>query len=132
MMAGDLEILLEEQDIPVKQITSEKILYHGEDRSKLGEHDLVTYNGDSIVVTEVKTTLTKGKIDKFIEKLRIYKKKHLIYSDKTVFGALGFLEAEKDSLGYAENKGLFVIRSPEGKFNVSRIINRKGFKPMPF
>ena len=131
LIAGDLVSLLEERGIPVKQMDSIKILYN-EDKRKIGEYDLVTYNGDAIVVTEVKNTLTKGKIDKFLKKLESYKKRHLIYSDKKVFGAMGFLEAEEDSLNYTESKGLFIIRSPEGKSDMSKIINQEGFEPKPF
>ena len=131
LIAGDLVSLLEKQGIPVKQITSRKILYR-EDKTELGEYDLIAYNGDAIVVTEVKNTLTRGKIDKFLKKLESYKKKHLIYSNKKVFGAVGFLESEEGSLDYAESMGLFLIRSPEGKSDISKIINKEGFKPKPF
>ena len=131
LIAGDLVSLLEEQGIPVRQITSRKILYR-EDKTELGEYDLIAYNGDAIVITEVKNTLTRGKIDKFLKKLESYKKKHLIYSDKKVFGAMGFLESEEGSADYAESKGLFVIRSPEGKSDMSKIVNKEGFKPTPF
>ena len=131
LIAGDLVSLLEERGIPVTQITARKVLYR-EDKSELGEYDMVAYNGDSIVVTEAKTTLTKAKVDKFLKKINIYKKKHLIDSDKTVFGAIGFLEAEEGVLDYAEEMGLFIIRSPEGKSGISKIINSPGFKPKEF
>ena len=131
LIARDLVSLLEEEGIPVKQITSRKILYR-EDKTELGEYDLIAYNGDAIVVTEVKNALTKGKIDKFLKKLESYKKQHLIYSDKKVFGVIGFLESEEDSLDYAESMGLFIIRSPEGKSDMSKIVNQDGFKPKPF
>ncbi|MCY4523463.1 MAG: hypothetical protein OXB84_01860 [Halobacteriovoraceae bacterium] len=131
LIAGDLVSLLEEQGIPVKQITSRKILYR-EDKTELGEYDLIAYNGDAIVVTEVKNTLTKGKIDKFLKKLESYKKKYLIYSDKKVFGAMGFLESAEDALEYAESMGLFIIRSPEGKSDMSKIVNKEDFRPRPF
>ena len=131
LVAGDLVSLLEEQGIPVRQITSRKILYR-EDKTELGEYDLIAYNGDAIVITEVKNTLTRGKIDKFLKKLESYKKQHLIYSDKKVFGAMGFLESEEGSADYAESKGLFIIRSPEGKSDMSKIVNKEGFKPTPF
>ena len=106
--------------------------FTGEDRTTLGEYDLIAYSDKSTVVTEVKTTLTKGKIDKFITKLQEYKKHHKVDPNKKIFGAMGCLETEDGSVEYAEQKGFFVIRSPEGEFKVSRIVNSKGFKPKAF
>ena len=131
LIAGDLTSLLKEQGIPVKELDSRKALYR-EDRTALGEYDLIAYNGDSVVVTEVKTTLTRGKVDKFITKLIKFKKHRRFDPDKKIFGAMGFLEAEDGSVEYAEKMGFFVIRSPEGEFKVSRIVNSKGFKPKVF
>ena len=131
LIAGDLVSLLKEQGIPVREFESRKYLYR-ENRTVLGEYDLIAHNGESVVVTEVKSTLTKGKVDKFITKLHKFKKYRRFDPNKKIFGAMGFLEAEDGSVEYAEEKGFFVIRSPEGEFKVSRIVNSKGFKPRVF
>ena len=131
LIAGDLVSLLKEQGIPVRELESRKYLYR-ENRTVLGEYDLIAHNGESVVVTEVKSTLTKGKVDKFITKLHKFKKHRRFDPTKKIFGAMGFLEAEDGSVEYAEKIGFFVIRSPEGEFKISRIINSKGFKPKAF
>ena len=131
LIAGDLVSLLKEQGIPVREFESRKYLYR-ENRTVLGEYDLIAHNGESVVVTEVKSTLTKDKVDKFITKLHKFKKHRRFDPNKKIFGAMGFLEAEDGSVEYAEEKGFFAIRSPEGEFKVSRIVNSKDFKPKAF
>ena len=69
LIAGDLVSLLENRGIPVKEINARKKLYR-EEKTVLAEYDLVAYNGDAIVVTKVKTTLT---INKVINSLTNYK-----------------------------------------------------------
>ena len=132
LIAGDLVSLLKEQGIVVRRMKARKGLYR-DDGSTLGEYDLIAYSYDSVVVvTEVKSTLTKGKVDKFVTNLKKYKEHGEVNSNAKIFGALGFLETEDGSVEYAEKKGFFVIRSPEGELNISKIINSKGFKPKVF
>ena len=122
LIYGDLISLLEEWNIPVEKVTQRKFLYR-KNKSESDEYDLIAYNGDAIVVVEVKTTLTLGKVDRFIRKLKNFKKEHREYSDKIIFGGVGFLEAEGDSIRYTEQQGLFAIRSPGGKSDASTIEN---------
>ena len=94
-------------------------------------------NGKEIVTVEVKTTLTKGKVEKFIDKLKMFKKYFPEYGDKVVYGGVAFLcepenEEARGAAKYAEENGLFVILSPGGEANMSTMSNSKDFKPKPF
>lgn len=132
LISGDLLSLLGEWDIPVTRITSRKTLYR-RDSSPFAEYDLVAYNGDAIVVVEVKTTLTREKVEKFIGKLRGYSANGGEFAGKTILGAVGYLDSDETSPLYAQREGLFVIRAPGGASGISAILNdRETFKPREF
>ena len=98
----------------------------------MAEYDLIASNGDFIVIVEVKTTMTEGKVDKFIPKLRKYKEKNLDCRDKIIYGGVAYLESEENAHIYAEEQGLFVIEASGGHSSASQIINQKGFEPKEF
>ena len=94
LVAGDLVSLLQDWEIPVEKIISQKIIYTP-DRNPIAEYDLIAHNGDTIVVVEVKTTLTKGKVDAFVKKMKNYKKENIYAKNKKAFRRHGLSRTRK-------------------------------------
>ena len=136
LVKGDLVKLLSERNIKVDMVRS-RLVASDSAGKEVGEFDLAAMNGKEIVTVEVKTTLTKEKVEKFINKLKIFKKYFSEHRDKVLYGGVAFLcEPQDEEAGgaakYAEENGLFVILSPGGNSNVTTMSNSKDFKPKPF
>ena len=132
LVSGNLVSLLKDWGVPVDKVTSRKTLYRV-DQTPFAEYDLVAYNGEAIVVVEVKTTLTQNKVDTFIKKLRRYSQTPHEFPNKTIYGGVGYLDSDETAPQYAERSGLFVIKAPGGSSNISTIINGPHqFKPKAF
>ena len=136
LVKGDLVKLLGERNIKVARVQPRMVFCDSNGR-EIGEFDLVAINGEEIVAVEVKTTLTKEKVQKFIAQLKMFKKYFPEYANKVIYGAVAFLcEPEnKEARGaakYSEENGLFVIMSPGGSSNVTTMSNAKDFKPKAF
>ena len=136
LVKGDLVKLLGERNIKVVRVQP-RLVFCDSNGREIGEFDLVAINGEEIVAVEVKTTLTKEKVEKFIDQLKMFKKYFPEYANKVIYGAVAFLgEPEsKEARGaakYSEENGLFVIMSPGGSSNVTTMSNAKDFKPKAF
>ena len=136
LVKGDLVKLLSERNIKVDMVRS-RLVASDSTGKEVGEFDVVAMNGKEIVAVEVKTTLTKEKVEKFINKLKMFKKYFSEHRDKVVMGGVAFLcepqyEEAESAAEYAEENGLFVILSPGGESNVTTMSNSKDFKPKPF
>ena len=136
LVKGDLVKLLSERNIKVDIVRSRLVAFDS-NRRKLGDFDLVAVNGKEIVAVEVKTTLTKEKVKKSIDQLKMFKTHFPEYGDRVVMGGVAFLcepesEEAMSAAKYAEENGLFVILSPGGNANVTTISNSKDFKPRAF
>ena len=136
LVKGDLVKLLSERNIKVDMVRS-RLVASDSAGKEVGEFDLAAMNGKEIVTVEVKTTLTKEKVEKFINKLKIFKKYFSEHRDKVLYGGVAFLcEPQDEEAGgaakYAEENGLFVILSPGGNSNVTTMSNSKDFKPKSF
>ena len=136
LVKGDLVKLLSERNIKVDRIQP-RLVISDPNRRKVGDFDLVAMNGKEIVAVEVKTTLTKEKVEKFMNKLKRFKTYFPEYRDRVVYGGVAFLcEPESEEAAhaaeYAEESGLFVILSPGGEANMSTMSNSKDFKPKSF
>ena len=136
LVKGDLVKLLSERNIKVDIVRSRLVAFDSNQR-KLGDFDLVAVNGKEIVAVEVKTTLTKEKVKKSIDQLKMFKTHFPEYGDRVVMGGVAFLcepesEEAMSAAKYAEENGLFVILSPGGNVNVTTISNSKDFKPRAF
>jgi len=93
------------------------------------EYDIITHNGDEIVVVEVKTTLKVKHVKKFIKQLKVVKTHLSEYSDHKVYGAVAYLRADEMSDVYAQNQKLFVIKAAADSAD---IINTSDFEPAVF
>ena len=136
LVKGDLVKLLSKRNIKVDMVRS-RLVASDSTGKEVGEFDVVAMNGKEIVTVEVKTALTKEKIEKFINKLKMFKKYFSEHRDKVLYGGVAFLcepqdEEAESAAEYAEENGLFVILSPGGEGNVTTMSNSKDFKPKPF
>ena len=136
LVKGDLVKLLSKRNIKVDMVRS-RLVASDSSGKEVGEFDVVAMNGKEIVTVEVKTTLTKEKVEKFINKLKMFKKYFSEHRDKVLYGGVAFLcepqdEEAESAAEYAEENGLFVILSPGGEGNVTTMSNSKDFKPRSF
>lgn len=95
-----------------------------------GEFDIVLANGKEIVIIEVKTTLTVGYVNEFLEKLHRIREYLPEQKDKLVYGAVAGIKYENNSDKYAYRNGLFVLVN-KGE-DLIRIANKEGFTPKEF
>ncbi len=128
LVRGDLVRLLRDRGILIVK-TSQRLEMFYEAESKQVEIDLLAENGDDIVAVEVKTTMKVEDVNIFLEKLRIFKSVFPLYIDKTLFGAIAYINAEEEADKYAYRNGLFVIRAT-GKS--ASITNDGKFEPKAF
>ena len=112
------------------------------------EDDLVKLlNEQNIKVEEVfprpivkKSGVVTGEYD-----LAAFKSRVSAYKDKTIYGGIAYMslkDPEKDNskdfpqyknaFEMAQENGLFLIQSPGGAKDVSKIVNKEGFKPKEF
>ena len=141
LLVGDLVKLLNKWNIKVDRIIQRFVLKRP-DGTISAEYDLMAINGKEIVLVEVKTTLSKDDVGRFLKKLKEFKGLCREYKDKTLYGAVAYMSIKnpdyskkfKDlsSSDMAQDKGLFLIKSPGGATDVSTIANKKGFKPTEF
>ncbi len=126
LVEGQLIPMLRERGIDVHETSQRR---KGNHEGMNFEFDIIAHNGNEIVITEVKTTLTISDVKDFIKKLknaRIWLKE---FSNFKVLGAVAFLHSEGSSDNYAMNNGLFAIKATG---NSSSIINEDSFKPRSF
>ena len=73
------------------------------------EVDGLGLGDDMVVVIETKTTLKQDDVSKFIKKLKIFTKVIPLYEGKKIYGAMGFLSANKEVQEFAQEQGLLLI-----------------------
>ena len=127
LVDGDLVKLLREKKIEVERTLQN--IKRERDRERW-EVDILAINGDEVVVVEVKTKLTVGDVDHFIDKrLKSFVRVCPEYKGKKIYGAVAYLKADQSSDIYAERQGLFAIRAVGSS---AGIVNQEGFKPQIF
>jgi hypothetical protein len=123
LVEGALIKLLAKREIYVNNTS---IREKGRLNDRQYEIDIIARNGQQIVAVEVKTTLGTEDLMDFIEKLKHFKKVFPIHQDKTLFGAVAYINVEGSAPAMAENKGLFIIKATGES---ARMANAKAFKP---
>ena len=97
------------------------------------EIDLVAVNTETVVVVEVKTTLQREHIDKFIStKLDRFTDLRPRYRGTNIYGVIAFVKVDNNAkavIDYAIGKGLIVIKAMRG---TNHIINPKDSQPRNF
>lgn len=136
LVKGDLINLLNDRKMEVIRVLP-RVPYYRKDGTTEGEVDLIAINGKELVAVEIKTTLEIQDVNKFIKKILNPFKKHFPeYIEKTVYGAVAYLDEDEEvdvkASEYAKSEGLFVINAPGGEAKVSTITNAEDFKPEEF
>ena len=132
LVHGDLVALLSSWEIKVHRVQP-RMTYPPCKGKRGGEFDLVAVNGEELIIIEVKSTLEKGDVDRFIEKLKMAQDVFTEYRERKIYGGVAYLEAIKKADEYADSQGLFTIKAPGGNSNISTITNnRKTFRPVAF
>ncbi len=126
LVESPLVKLFNERGIQVKQ-TYQRALSRRTGRDV--EVDIIAEDGMEVIVVEVKTTLRKRDIDKFIEKLKIFKEAFPKYKENHVYGAIAYLNGRTELTKYAYKKGLFVIKVINEN---AKILNDEKFRPLTF
>ena len=83
----------------------------------------------SVVIVEVKTTLTPKDVNVFLETLKDFKNYFPRYKSETVYGAVAYLSSENKAHLLAEEEGLFLIRATGDSASLA---NKKAFIPVRF
>ena len=141
LLEGDLVKLLDGRGIRMER-TLPRVKVKEAGRI-LAEYDLLAVNGKENVVVEVKTTLEKDAVGRFIEKLKKFRNHLPEHKNKILYGAMAYMSLKEndgskdfpeyaDASEMAQEKGLFLIQSPGGAKDVSKIVNNKDFKPKVF
>ena len=143
LLEDDLVKLLNQQNIKVEEVYPRLVVKKS--GVVTGEYDIVAVNGEEVVVFEVKTTLEKDHVGHFLKKLAAFKSRVSVYKDKTIYGGIAYMSLknpEKDkskdfpqyenAFEMAQENGLFLIQSPGGAKDVSKIVNKEGVKPKVF
>ena len=126
LVRGDLVRLLDGRGIGVRSLAHQTLARRG---GESYEVDILAVNGEEIVVVEVKTTLRPEDVRRFRSKLGRFKEWWPEYRDRTVYGAMAFLQAADGVALHAERQGFFVIRATGDS---ASIVNAEDFEPRVF
>lgn len=91
------------------------------------EIDIIAVNDDSLVATEVKSTLSVADVRDFLEKLKSFTLFFPQFKNYKVYGAVAYLKTTQNAEKFAIRQGLFVIKAAG---NSGKILNERGvFEP---
>ena len=79
-----------------------------------------------VVVIEAKTVLTEGHVQRFFDKLTMFKVAYPDRADKNLYGAMTFIRIDDTAHKLAERYGLFLIKASPPDVELA---NNEGFKP---
>lgn len=116
--------LFADRGIPVTDGSAQNIT--GTIAGKMTEIDMILVNSDIAVVIEVKSTLERGDVKRFL-----YKLKHIregfprwVQPFATILGGVAYIRAKPNAVQYAQDHGLFtVVATGES----AKIVNAKEF-----
>ena len=95
-----------------------------------GQHceiDIIAVNNNSLVATEVKSTLSVTDVKEFLEKLKSFTMFFPQFRNYKIYGAVAYLKTTQNAEKFAMKQGLFVIQATG---NSGEILNKKGvFQP---
>ena len=107
LIEGNFIDLLNKKGI---KVTKANPNYKGRRHNENKEFDLVATNGTEIMVVETKSTLTKGKVNKFLKVMNLFKEYCPEFGALTVYGGMACLKGSPEALSYAESQGLLVLK----------------------
>ncbi len=137
LVGGNLISLLQDRGIKVDDLHKRVKGFRGS--KQVAEYDLVAVNGAEAVAFEVKTTLIKDNVTKFLGQLKDFKANcSSLVESRTVYGGVAYLTiddkdyTEEEIKEYIDEQGLFLIQSPKSEAKISTFVNGEGFKPKTF
>ena len=137
LVGGNLISLLQDKGIKVDDL--HKRVKGFRESKQVAEYDLVAVNGAEAVAFEVKTTLIKDNVTKFLGQLKDFKANcSNLVGNRTVYGGVAYLtiddkgHTEEEIKEYIDEQGLFLIQSPKSEAKISTFVNGEGFKPKTF
>ncbi len=137
LVGGNLISLLQDRGIRVDDLHKRVKGFRG--GKQVAEYDLVAVNGTEAVAFEVKTTLIKANVTKFLGQLKDFKANCPgLVESRTVYGGVAYLtiddkeHTEEEIKEYIDEQGLFLIQSPKSDAKISTFVNGKEFKPKTF
>lgn len=68
-------------------------------------------------------------VTRFAEKLKVFQDWFPYYRDRTIYGAMAYLESDEDVARHAERQGLFLIRATGSS---ASIVNAPDFRPRDY
>jgi len=83
------------------------------------EIDLLYLNSTEAVVVEVKTQVTKAKINHFLKQMRHFRELYPQYASYVVYVAVAAIGFKEGAEAYAREKGVIVIRTNDNVFTVA-------------
>ena len=126
LIEGNFIDLLNKKGI---KVTKANPNYKGRRHNENKEFDLVATNGTEIMVVETKSTLTKGKVNKFLKVMNLFKEYCPEFGALTVYGGMACLKGSPEALSYAESQGLLVLKVSGHN---AILVNKPQFKPKVF
>ncbi len=124
LVEGDLINILKDKGFDVSETATRQ-----KGRRKDGgtfEFDIIAFNGNDVVIVEVKTTLRLDDVKEFIYKLNHIKEWSPRYTENRIIGAMAWLTAESNAETMAEKRGFYNIRATG---NSAFITNADNFQP---
>ncbi|MGL4942687.1 MAG: hypothetical protein ACRC46_05810 [Thermoguttaceae bacterium] len=118
--------LFADRGIPVTDGSAQNIT--GTIAGKMTEIDMILVNSDIAVVIEVKTTLERGDVKRFIYKLNHIREgfPRWVQPFATIFGGVAYIRAKPNAVQYAQDHGLFTIVATGES---AKIVNAIDFVP---
>jgi Holliday junction resolvase-like predicted endonuclease len=96
-------------------------------RRTLAEVDMLLVNGTIAMAVEVKTTMTRGDVDKHEERMAILRNKpNSLFANRKLYGAMAAVKTSPTARKYAIQQGFFII---ELSGSMVKINMPEGFKP---
>lgn len=89
------------------------------------EIDLLYLNTTEAIVVEVKTQVTKTKINHFLKQMRHFRELYPQYASYVVYVAVAAISFKEGAEDYAQEKGVIVIRTNDNVFTVAPLDREK-------
>ena len=100
----------------------------GNNKKQFGIDGLIV-GKTAVMIIEAKTKLNKSDISDFLKRLPKFKEAFREYADRDVYAGVAFIRSNVKALAYAEQRGLFIIKSAPPNVMIT---NSEGFKPTNF
>lgn len=126
LVEGGLAKMLRQAGIPIVGVAPR---VRASRNDEWREWDLVAYGKSDVVVVEVKTTLNRPHIARFLKRIAEFRQWRPDYAGGALRGGLAFLTTDPETARQVEKAGLYLIRAVGES---ALIANSEGFEPRLF